>query len=516
MKRSLLILAAVLSFACNRPDVVFVNNITADIRLDEGQCILLPIQEDAAHARIRVSDGDVTIYDFMPASSHVDYFIPYTAQSECTLRIEGASFQSEFYRNLKFGSEGKKRSFLHFSPASGWINDPNGLVFKDGIWHMYYQYNPFGAKWGNMSWGHATSKDLVHWDEQPVALVPDSLGMIFSGSAACHDGLIAAMYTSAGRRQSQSLAWSSDGGKSYEKISTNPVLESFRPDFRDPKIFHYCDSWRMVLAAGDAIEIYSSSDLVSWQFESRFGEGIGNHGGVWECPDLFELPYKDGKLWVLLVSNTKDESHGSAVQYFIGDFDGSVFSPRDDKIRWLDYGRDFYAAASWNDAPDGRRVAVAWANNWQYANDIPTVGKRSQMSVPRELSLADYGGDIVLMNEPVPEIVRALPHNPGIKPFIWEGKVVDGDEIVLRNKEGEALKISFSRNKLAVNRRFSGNVNFNDAYPSIDIAPLAPAESHDVTLIVDRHLVEVFIDGGAMSFTESVFPTKQFSIIEIW
>lgn len=516
MKRVLLIIATSLLVACNRPEVVFINNVTAQFGLNKGETILLPVQEDAPYAKLYIVEEGCPPYDILPASTHVDYFIPYTAGRKCTIRVEGASFQSEFYNKIRKGHTGRKRSFLHFAPSAGWMNDPNGLVYKDCLWHMYFQYNPFFAKWGNMCWGHATSKDLVNWKEHPVALVPDSLGMIFSGSAACEEGRIAAMYTSAGKRQSQSLAWSSDGGLTYEKLSSNPVLTSPRPDFRDPKVFRYGDSWRMILAAGDAIEIYSSDNLVDWQFESRFGEGIGNHGGVWECPDLFELPYHDGKKWVLQVSNTRDGNHGSAVQYFIGGFDGSVFIPDDEKVRWLDYGRDFYAAASWNDAPSGRRVAVAWADNWLYANQTPASGVRGSMTAPRELSLADYGGDIVLKNELAPEVVSALSHTAGTKPFIWDGVVADGDEIILRNKAGEALKIFFSQNEVSVNRRFSGNVGFHQAYPSIDRAPVASAEHHDVSVLVDRNLVEIFIDGGAVSFTESVFPSAQYSIIDIW
>ncbi|MBR5403233.1 MAG: GH32 C-terminal domain-containing protein [Bacteroidales bacterium] len=517
MKRLLIVIAAALSFACTRQEVIFLNNMTAECTLKKGEVIMLPVQEDAPAAKLYVIGNKEKIqYDILPATSTVDYHVQYKAEDNCVVRIEGVSFQSVFYKKLKRGHDGKKHSFLHFTPSSGWINDPNGLVYKDGVWHMYFQYNPFFSKWGNMSWGHATSKDLVNWKEHPVALMPDSLGMIFSGSAACDKNRIAAMYTSAGKGQSQSLAWSYDGGMTYVKLPSNPVLKSSNPDFRDPKIFRYEDSWRMVLASGNTIEIYSSSNLIDWDYESCFGEEIGNHGGVWECPDLFELPYLDGKKWVLLVSNTRDTNHGSAVQYFIGDFDGSEFTPCDNNVRWLDYGRDFYAAASWNDAPDGRRVAIAWANNWQYANDIPFVGTRGGMTVPRELSLLDYGDDIVLKNKPVHEIVHTLPHVAGRNPFIWEGKVVDGDEIVLRNKCGEALKISFSRNVVSVNRRFSGNVTFNDAYPSIDRAPIQASETHDVSLLVDSNLVEIFIDDGAVSFTESVFPSRQYSIIDIW
>lgn len=519
MKKHIFVIALAFSLASCNVRVTFINNRTGEFFLRKGETVLLPVEEDATPAKLTIiGDGVVTgtPFDIKASSSVVDYYIPFTARDNSVIRLDGASFQSEFYRRIKKGWSSKKESRMHFHPHSGWINDPNGLFYKDGVWHMYYQYNPFGAKWGNMSWGHATSKDLFHWKEHEVVLIPDSLGMIFSGSAICAGDKVVAVYTSAGMRQSQSLAFSEDSGRTFNKFESNPVLESFRPDFRDPKVFRYGDEWRLVLAAGNAVEIYSSSDLKKWSFESRFGENYGNHGGVWECPDLFELPYDDGSKWVLLVSNTRDASHGSSVQYFIGDFDGRIFTPCDNNVRWLDYGRDFYAAASWNNVPEGRRVAVAWANNWQYANDVPASGFRGQMSTPRELSLAEYNGNVVLRSAPVQEVVSMLPDRCGRQPFYWKGEVRNGDELILKNRFDEALKISFSNGSVAVNRRFSGATDFHKAYPSKDVAPLSPDELHIIELLVDRNLVEVFIDGGAVSFTESVFPREQYNRIDIW
>ena len=185
-------------------------------------------------------------------------------------------------------------------------------------------------------------------------------------------------------------------------------------------------------------------------------------------------------------------------------------------MRWLDYGRDFYAAATWNNAPDGRRVAVAWANNWQYANDIPSVASRGQMSVPRELSLIEYDGDLVLRNSPVSEVVSMLPSRCGRIPFYWKGRVEEGEELILKNRSNEALKISFSSGSVTVNRRFSGNTGFHDTYPSVDVAPVSRDKEHVIELLVDQNLVEIFIDEGAVSFTESVFPGEQYNRIEIW
>ena len=519
MKRLASIVALAFSLASCNVRVTFINNRTGEFSMRKGETVLLPIEEDATPSKLTIMEDGVvtgTPFDIKASSSVVDYYIPFTARNNSVIRLDGASFQSEFYRSIKKGWCSKKESRMHFHPHSGWINDPNGLFYKDGVWHMYYQYNPFGAKWGNMSWGHATSRDFFHWKEHDVALTPDSLGMIFSGSAVCEDDKVVAVYTSAGMRQSQSLAFSEDSGRTFNKFETNPVLESSRPDFRDPKVFRYGDGWRLVLAAGNAIEIYSSIDLEHWSFESRFGENYGNHGGVWECPDLFELPYGNSTKWVMLVSNTRNPFHGSAVQYFIGDFDGSIFTPCDDKERWLDYGRDFYAAASWNNAPDGRRVAIAWTNNWLYANDVPASEFRGQMSAPRELSLMDYDGGPVLRNYPVSEVISKLPSMCAGKPFYWKGSVEERDELILKNRFEEALKISFSNGEAAVNRRFSGTTDFHEAYPSKDVAPLSKDAIHVVELLVDRNLVEVFIDGGAVSFTESVFPKEQYNRIEVW
>ncbi len=327
------------------------------------------------------------------------------------------------------------RGTYHFSPADHWMNDPNGMVFFEGEYHLFFQHHPFGDKWGPMHWGHAVSRDLVNWEELPIALEPDEIGTIFSGSAVVDrdnttgffpdgPGLVA-IFTHHLEQpgvptvQSQSLAYSRDGGRTWTKYAGNPVLTSEdKPDFRDPKVFWHEASrkWIMILACGQEVALYHSEDLKSWTPGSTFGEGIGSHDGVWECPDLFELAIDGdpsrGK-WVMLVSigDGGIGTEGSRTQYFTGDFDGATFVPDEAsrEIRWLDHGRDNYAGVSWSDVPDedGRRLVLGWMSNWRYANHTPTEGWRGAMTIPRELTLETIGGVERLMQRPARELDAA-------------------------------------------------------------------------------------------------------------
>lgn len=327
------------------------------------------------------------------------------------------------------------RGTYHFSPAEHWMNDPNGMVFFEGEYHLFFQHHPFGDKWGPMHWGHAVSRDLVNWEELPIALEPDEIGTIFSGSAVVDrdnttgffpdgPGLVA-IFTHHLERpgvptvQSQSLAYSRDGGRAWTKYAGNPVLTSAdKPDFRDPKVFWHESSkrWILILACGQEVELYHSKDLKSWTLGSTFGESIGSHDGVWECPDLFELAIDGdptrGK-WVMLVSigDGGEGTEGSRTQYFTGDFDGATFVPDEAsrEIRWLDHGRDNYAGVSWSDMPteDGRRLVLGWMSNWRYANHTPTEGWRGAMTIPRELTLETIGGAERLVQRPARELDAA-------------------------------------------------------------------------------------------------------------
>ncbi len=339
------------------------------------------------------------------------------------------------------------RPQYHFSPPGHWMNDPNGLVFLDGEYHLFYQHNPDGTQWGPMHWGHAISRDMVHWQNLPIALYPDEHGTIFSGSAVIdrndtsalgtrdHPPLVA-IYTShdaviekAGGIdfQSESIAYSLDRGRTWTKYPDNPVLKNpGRRDFRDPKVswFEPAKSWIMTLAVGDHVGFYSSKDLKHWVHESDFGRQWGTHQGVWECPDLIAMTV-DGEAsrkYVLLVSvNPGGPNGGSATQYFIGDFDGHRFALDPDmrsrlqrapalvaaaSALWVDYGTDDYAGVTWSGIPDtdGRHLFLGWMSNWTYAQKVPSEHWRSAMTVPRELKLVRTSRGLELHSTPIREL----------------------------------------------------------------------------------------------------------------
>lgn len=337
------------------------------------------------------------------------------------------------------------RPQFHFSPPAKWMNDPNGMVYYAGEYHLFYQYYPDSTIWGPMHWGHAVSKDMVSWENLPIALYPDSLGYIFSGSAVVDanntsgfktgdESPLIAIFTyhdPAGERtgsqtfQTQGIAYSNDRGRSWIKYEGNPVVENpgIR-DFRDPKVFWHESSqkWVMIFAARDRVRLYNSSNLKDWTFNSEFGAEWGAHLGVWECPDLFELTV-DGteeKRWVMLVSiNPGGPNGGSATQYFVGDFDGKTFTldrgfaaelaqMGRKESHWLDYGRDNYAGVTWSDVPeeDGRRLFMGWMSNWDYANEVPTEAWRSAMTTARSLSLAQVDGRYFVRSRPVKELEK--------------------------------------------------------------------------------------------------------------
>ena len=405
--------------------------------LGEGHCLvrvntsqkylLLPVEDTSPDVRISmiVNNKEVKNFDVRLAIHKVDYFVPvdlsdfsgktvsfkFKMNSNDPIRVNLSPDNTACCKEMKLSdtfdttNREKFRPTYHFSPLYGWMNDPNGMVYKDGEYHLFYQYNPYGSKWGNMNWGHAISKDLVNWEHRPVAIAPDALGTIFSGSAVVdHNntagfgaGAIIAIYTQNSDRQVQSIAYSTDNGRTFTKYENNPVLVSEARDFRDPKVFWYeaTKRWIMVLAVGQEMQIFSSPNLKDWAFESSFGEGYGAHGNVWECPDLFELPVEgtNEKKWVLLCSLGDGPFGDSATQYFIGSFDGKKFScdNQPNVTKWMDWGKDHYATVTWSDAPDNRRIAIAWMSNWQYANDVPTSQYRSPNSIPRDLSQTEDG-----------------------------------------------------------------------------------------------------------------------------
>ncbi|WP_017811521.1 glycoside hydrolase family 32 protein [Paenibacillus shenyangensis] len=448
------------------------------------------------------------------------------------------------------------RGAYHFSPSRSWMNDPNGMVYLDGEYHLFFQHHPHGDTWGPMHWGHAITRDLVNWEELPIALEPDEQGTIFSGSAVVdwqnttgffpeEPGLVA-IFTHHDEqpdhpvRQSQSLAYSHDRGRTWHKYQGNPVLTcDYRPDFRDPKVFWHESSgrWTMVLACGQSIALYHSPDLKNWTESSIFGEGIGCHDGVWECPDLFELPINNApglSRWVMLVSigDNGQGAEGSRTQYFTGHFDGAIFLPDEAswQVRWLDHGRDNYAGVSWSDIPqqDGRRLYIGWMSNWRYANHTPTGSWRGAMTIVRELQLEMTPTGVQLLQCPVDEMesirrpVLLLEHVSlaQVQQAIKELRLESYELIVRMDKEvsfelqvraGTAsctrIGVNAGSAQLYIDRTESGQSDFHNDFANHHTAPLQTIqEERELRILVDAASVEVFADQGRTVMTDLIFP----------
>lgn len=454
------------------------------------------------------------------------------------------------------------RPQIHFSPKEHWTNDPNGMVYHNGIYHLFFQYYPDSTVWGPMHWGHTISKDLVHWEEQPVGLYPDSLGYIFSGSAVLDknntsgfgkDGQapLVAIFTHhdpAGAKagsntfQNQSLAYSLDNGKTWTKYADNPVLKNPGiTDFRDPKVmwFEPQKKWVMTLAVKDHISFYSSPDLKNWAHESDFGKDLGAHGGVWECPDLFSLDDNGKKVWVLIINlNPGAPNGGSGTQYFTGDFDGKTFTPSHTTERWIDYGPDNYAGITWSNTGD-RKIFLGWMSNWLYANLVPTVKWRNAMTIPRDLKLKHVGSDILVVSAPVKELktielkstsIDNINAGNGFDLSSKTGTVklpcridLDFDKstdfsLTLSNSAGEKLIIGYdkSNNQYFIDRTNSGKKDFQKDFAGKHIAPrFITANKMDVTLIIDESSVELFADDGLSVMTEIFFPSTPYDKVNI-
>ena len=552
--------------------------------LCEGHCLvhintnqrylLLPVEEVMPDVRVSmiVNNKEVNVADVRLAVNRVDYFVPLDlsdyAGKNILLKFKLGSndpirgkLSAVCCKEMKLsdtfdtGNREKFRPTYHFSPLYGWMNDPNGMVYKDGEYHLFYQHNPYGSKWGNMHWGHAISKDLINWEHRPDAITPDALGTIFSGSAVVDTdntagfgaGAIVAIYTQNSDRQVQSIAYSTDNGRSFTKYENNPVLTSDARDFRDPKVFWHKETqrWIMLLAVGQEMQIFSSSNLKDWAFESSFGEGQGAHGGVWECPDLFELPV-DGtneKKWVLLCNlNPGGPFGGSATQYFVGTFNGKEFvNESPSKTKWMDWGKDHYATVTWSDAPDNRRIAIAWMSNWQYANDVPTSQYRSPNSVPRDLSLFTVDGETYLQSAPSPELLKLrdiskkrsfkVNGTRTIKDMIAgnegayeieltiENQHADVIGFRLYNDKGEEVDMQYDmkEKKFSMDRRKSGEVGFNENFPMLTWTTIESGKDElKLRLFVDKSSVEAFGDGGRFVMTNQVFPSEPYTHIDFY
>ena len=552
--------------------------------LGEGHCLvqintnqrylLLPVEEVMPDVRVSmiVNNKEVNVADVRLAVNRVDYFVPLDlsayAGKNILLKFKLGSndpirgkLSAVCCKEMKLsdtfdtGNREKFRPTYHFSPLYGWMNDPNGMVYKDGEYHLFYQYNPYGSKWGNMSWGHAISQDLVNWKHLPVAIAPDALGTIFSGSAVVDfdntagfgAGAIIAIYTQNSDRQVQSIAYSTDNGRTFTCYENNPVLTSDARDFRDPKVFWHKETrrWIMILAVGQEMQIFSSPNLKDWTYESSFGEGQGAHGGVWECPDLFELPVEgtNEKKWVLLCNlNPGGPFGGSATQYFVGTFNGKEFvNESPSKTKWMDWGKDHYATVTWSDAPDNRRIAIAWMSNWQYANDVPTSQYRSPNSVPRDLGLFTVGGETYLQSAPSPELQKLrdiskkrsfkvngtrtvkeiIPVNEGAYEIELSIKNLHADVIGFRlyNDKGEEVDMQYDmkENRFSMDRRKSGDVGFNENFPALTWTAVESGKNElKLHLFVDKSSVEAFGDGGRFAMTNQVFPSEPDNHIDFY
>jgi fructan beta-fructosidase len=449
----------------------------------------------------------------------------------------------------------KFRPQLHFSPKEKWMNDPNGMVFHDGQYHLFYQYYPDSTVWGPMHWGHAITKDLIHWEHLPVAIYPDSLGLIFSGSAVVDkqntSGLgttdnppLVAIYTyhsmekeKKGRTdyQTQGMAYSTDGGTTWVKYAQNPIVKNPGiKDFRDPKVMWHEPTrrWVMTLAAQDHIEFYGSPDLKNWDRLGEFGKNSGAHGGVWECPDLFQLATEDGsqKKWVLLVSiNPGGPNGGSATQYFVGDFDGKKFTATKNlkDTTWLDYGPDNYAGVTWSNAPDNRRIFLGWMSNWAYANVVPTEKWRGATTCPRDLSLVAVGDKLIVASRPSPEVKQCASNassDGGVDSTLSasaqalsliEGQLAAKDfEIQLSNSKNQQVIIGYDSKgkRFYVDRGNSGQKDFSAGFNAKSFADrISDSPEIQFTVITDVSSVEIFFDNGLSVMTSTFFPDEPFT-----
>ncbi len=475
--------------------------------------------------------------------------------------LTAAMFGCAGVDNSKLLTETDYRPAYHFTPLANWMNDPNGMVYYDGEYHLFYQYYPEGNVWGPMHWGHAISTELVEWEHLPIALYPDDLGYIFSGSAVVdknntsglktgEEGVMVAIFThhsmekeKAGTHdhQYQSIAYSNDKGRTWVKYKGNPVLENDEKihDFRDPKVMWHEASqrWIMTLAAGQQVKFYTSPNLIDWTFASDYGTGVGAHGGVWECPDLFPMKVEgsDEEKWVMIVSiNPGGPNGGSATQYFIGDFDGKTFTSSQTETKWLDYGTDNYAGVTWSNAPKDQKLFLAWMSNWHYATEVPTYTWRSAMTLPRELLLAKKNDAYLLKNYPI-AAMETTDNNIFYNLKNAENEVeIDAEELreaqfhcsvsfdmsesnefeIFYGNDSAYIEIAYDKSlsKMTIDRSQSGYdfKGMNDNIITFNCTPDADGKL-EMDMWVDKTSMEIFINKGEEAATFLFFPKKEFS-----
>ena len=515
-------------------------------------------QERVFEIRLASGKPDYWVFCDMSALKNKEIKISYTGNKTGINKIYQAdeiTGQDSLYKETN-------RPQIHYTQRRGWNNDPNGLLYYDGEYHLFYQHNPYERGWGNMHWGHAVSNDLIHWEELPIALYPDEHGTVFSGSAVIDydntsgfgkNGIPAmvAIYTADNpEKQVQCIAYSLDKGRTWTKYKGNPVIDSKAKwnskDTRDPKVFWYegTKRWIMVLAVGQEMQFFSSPNLKNWTFESSFGKGQGAHGNVWECPDLFELPVEgtNEKKWVLLCSLGDGPFGDSATQYFVGTFNGKEFvNESPSKTKWMDWGKDHYATVTWSNAPAGRAIALAWMSNWQYANDVPTRQYRSANSVPRDLSLYTSEGETYVKVTPSPELLKLrdkgskkrafkvdrtynldklLNDNSGTYEIEMTIKNKDADVIgfQLFNSKGEEVEMYYNlaEKTFTMDRIKSGEVSFSKDFPAVTVAPVEGGNEMKLRLFVDKSSIEAFGNDGRFAMTNLVFPPEPYNRISFY
>ena len=553
--------------------------------------LLLPVEEHTGEGQVCLVTGNPadTDMDIRLAKKETDYFVPFelpAGAKEAVVRIRKTPKDAVCWKEMKLSdtfdttNRDKFRPLYHHTPLYGWMNDANGLVYKDGEYHLYFQYNPYGSVWGNMHWGHSVSRDLVHWEHLPVALARDTMGHIFSGSSVVDKdntagygaGSIVSFYTSASDKngQIQCMAHSNDNGRTFTKYEKNPVLTPFDglKDFRDPKVFWYApeEKWVMIVSADKEMRFYSSRDLKDWTYMSAFGDGYGVQPSQFECPDMVQLPVNGDlniKKWALIVNiNPGCLFGGSATQYFIGDFDGTKFvcDTKPEVVKWMDWGKDHYATVCFSNTGD-RVIAVPWMSNWQYANIIPTQQYRSANALPRELTMYSEGKEVYMAVNPVRELESLRKETREIPAFTVEANkatlfagndgafeinmnVATGKSSIagfqLVNGIGEYVDIYLDLNakKLVMDRVHSGivdfgknsvphekeahdnrianSINYVDDFALATWGPLSPAQEHTLRIFVDKCSVEVFLDGGKVAMTNLVFPNEPYNCLNFY
>lgn len=559
-----------------------------------GKYLLLPIQESSNEGKVKLETGSPAdmAMDVRLAVDSIEYYVPFEIPQggDATVSIRKVAADAVCWEHIQLtdtfdtSNTDYYRPVYHHTPLYGWMNDPNGMVYKDGEYHLYFQYNPYGSKWGNMHWGHSVSTDLVHWNHLKPAIARDTLGHIFSGStvvdkdntAGYGNNAMIALYTSASDEhgQIQCMAYSTDDGRTYTKYEKNPVLVPFDglKDFRDPKVFWYepDKKWVMIVSADKEMRFYATQNLKDWEYMSAFGKGYGAQPNQFECPDFIQLPVDGNKnkmKWVMLVNiNPGCMFGGSATEYFVGDFDGKEFTcdTKPEVVKWLDYGKDHYAAVCISNTGE-RIISIPWMSNWQYANVTPIRQYRGANGLPRELSLYTKDGQIYVAADVVKEVEALRKDTRSFDPITVKDEYKI-DEIVpqtdgayelemditpnasgvagfdLMNAKGEVAKIylDMKSGKLVMDRTASGlvafgeksephaketddhrktmSVNYQNDFALGTWAPLSLCEgkTYHLNVFVDKCSVEIFVDGGRIVMTNLVFPTEPYNTLRFY